>query len=279
MSFSYYMKTLLTLALIFALYKIILRVHLNQKQLKRYDPYEVLEVDSSASVREIKKAYRQLVLLYHPDKCKTTECATKFIQISNAHECLTDDTKREICAKFGNPEGSHSTKVSLALPSALKDKENNVLILVSFFLILLIFVPIIAMIIHGQLSQNNEFGFHNENGGFFVTFINEQMTVKGIPEILAHSYEFRSGLQNTSQEQNQLISEMFQKKLPEDCKKSIKRHPNFNKAYILLQAYLNGIKVSHVLEDQLNFVLQVTAQNIQGIINLIPGYSQNREAQ
>jgi len=58
---------------------------------------------------------------------------------------LTDDAKREICTKFGNPEGSHRTKVSLALPSALRNKENNVVILVLFFLILLIFVPAIVM--------------------------------------------------------------------------------------------------------------------------------------
>ena len=33
-----------------------------------WDPYHILEIDRSASAAEIKQAYRELALKYHPDK-------------------------------------------------------------------------------------------------------------------------------------------------------------------------------------------------------------------
>jgi translocation protein SEC63 len=35
---------------------------------KPFDPFEILEVTTSATDREIKKAYRTLSLKFHPDK-------------------------------------------------------------------------------------------------------------------------------------------------------------------------------------------------------------------
>lgn len=50
-----------------------------------------------ASKSEIKKAFRRLSKLYHPDKNKGDEDAgDKFKKINRAYEVLTDDHKREI---------------------------------------------------------------------------------------------------------------------------------------------------------------------------------------
>lgn len=43
-------------------------VRTSVKDMKPFDPFEILGVDSSATDKEIKKAYRQLSLKYHPDK-------------------------------------------------------------------------------------------------------------------------------------------------------------------------------------------------------------------
>jgi translocation protein SEC63 len=49
-------------------------------------------VDPDAPIEKIKKAYRKLALLYHPDRNPDNpEASAKFIIISKAYECLTDE--------------------------------------------------------------------------------------------------------------------------------------------------------------------------------------------
>jgi curved DNA-binding protein CbpA len=63
-------------------------------QLKDY--YKILELEPSATIPEIKKAYRRLAQQYHPDKNSTEEyAATYFTEIKEAYEVLTDPSKKE----------------------------------------------------------------------------------------------------------------------------------------------------------------------------------------
>ena len=38
-----------------------------------FDPYEILGIPLGASVQQVKKAYKQLSLIYHPDKATGNE--------------------------------------------------------------------------------------------------------------------------------------------------------------------------------------------------------------
>lgn len=65
--------------------------------------YEVLNVETSASQQEIRKAYYKLALKYHPDRIPSTsdenskkEIETKFKVIGFAYEVLSNPDKREI---------------------------------------------------------------------------------------------------------------------------------------------------------------------------------------
>jgi molecular chaperone DnaJ len=66
------------------------------------DYYEILSVAKQASADEIKKAYRKLARVYHPDVSKEPESEAKFKEINEAYEVLSDEQKRTTYDRFGH---------------------------------------------------------------------------------------------------------------------------------------------------------------------------------
>lgn len=58
------------------------------------DPYVVLGVEKSASLTDIKKAFRKLAKKYHPDQSKEPKAKEKFAEANSAYEILGDEKKR-----------------------------------------------------------------------------------------------------------------------------------------------------------------------------------------
>lgn len=70
------------------------------------DLYEILGVSKSANDNEIKAAYRKKALESHPDKHKGEKDAeTKFKEINQAYEVLSDKQKRQQYDAFGSTGG------------------------------------------------------------------------------------------------------------------------------------------------------------------------------
>jgi len=79
------------------------------------DYYKILEVDEKASQDEIKKAYRKLSLLHHPDKNQgNPDAEAKFKQINEAYQVIGDETERKKYDMsknnpFGGLNGNHQS--------------------------------------------------------------------------------------------------------------------------------------------------------------------------
>ena len=73
------------------------------------DYYEILGVKRDAGDSEIKSAYRKLARKYHPDVNKTKEAESKFKDINEAYEVLSDKAKRQRYDSLGaNWQGGQS---------------------------------------------------------------------------------------------------------------------------------------------------------------------------
>ena len=115
----------------------------NAKPLTSYDPFQVLGLTSSATPAEIKRAYRSLSLRWHPDKNvdNAEEANRQFIAITKAYASLTSETARENIERYGNPDGPQAMSVSIGLPSFLTKRENEMRVLLLYFLIFLVLPP------------------------------------------------------------------------------------------------------------------------------------------
>lgn len=67
------------------------------------DYYKILGVSRSASASELKKAYHQLALKYHPDKNPTNreQAERRFKEVSEAYDVLSDEKKKKIYDTYG----------------------------------------------------------------------------------------------------------------------------------------------------------------------------------
>lgn len=74
---------------------------------KKFNPYEVLNVDKNADLEQIKEAYRANAIKYHPKSDTSVEAQRKFQDIARAYNELlhevserrTDDMGEDVSTK------------------------------------------------------------------------------------------------------------------------------------------------------------------------------------
>lgn len=89
-------------------------------KLKNY--YALLEILPQASTDEIKKAYRKLAKIWHPDKNNSSQASNQFQAIHEAYQTLQCPGKRKIYhlkfwKVFGNPTSQKVAKKQAGIDS------------------------------------------------------------------------------------------------------------------------------------------------------------------
>lgn len=222
------------------------------KNLKSFDPYEILEIDASANEKDVKKAYKVLAKKYHPDFNQgDPEASSKFIIINQAYRCLTDPEVMEKCKQFGNPDGAQTYQVAIALPSALLSKKNRPLVLAMFFLVVIVFLPIGVWIWYSENEKLDDFGVNKQSMLQAAGFMrNENIRVQDVMEMVCASVEFMQIRQCKLGQSNALRKIQDAELMPLVSKD---KNP-YLKVLYLIHAYLGRVPIPAELQDDLKLV-------------------------
>lgn len=109
-------------------------------EMVNFDPFEILGIPPEASQADIKKAYRKLSVVWHPDK--ETGDEKIFMKLTKAYKALTDEEAKENWLIYGNPDGPGAMSFGIALPSWIVEKENSVWVLGLYALVFMVALPI-----------------------------------------------------------------------------------------------------------------------------------------
>jgi len=125
----------------------------------KFDPFEILQIeDREANVSFIKKQYRRLSLIYHPDKNigpKAVAAGEMFQKIAKAYEALTDETSKKNWEKYGNPDGKQALEVAIGLPKWLLKYPK--LVMVMYLLSIVVAIP---YVVYAWYSNSQKYGGH-----------------------------------------------------------------------------------------------------------------------
>ena len=102
-------------------------------EMANFDPYEILGVSYDSSAKEIKKKYREMSLIYHPDKPTGNE--KLFMKLTKAYDALTDETAKYNWEHYGNPDGPQAMQFGIGLPAWIVEEKNSFWVLGVYALI------------------------------------------------------------------------------------------------------------------------------------------------
>lgn len=117
----------LTLLILWALFlALVVYAQAVAKEKRPFDPFAILQLEPGATAKDVKRAYRQLSLRYHPDKNPDPAANKYFAEfITKAYKALSDPIGKKNYEEHGHPDGHQSITMGIGLPQWLFDGDSR----------------------------------------------------------------------------------------------------------------------------------------------------------
>jgi len=241
---------------------------LQGEELYSFNPYRILGIEEGTEGSDIKKAYRRLSLEYHPDKNQgNPNAADMFVKIAKAYEVLTDPATRENYEKYGNPDGFQGASMTIGLPSWLTKEDNQLAILVCYFLVIIIVIPVVVGLWWRNSSKFLEDGVMQNTAYRFYRQVQENTATKYIPGVLASAVEFCEGAacKNTQADD---LARLHNRVKANFVKNQGDQNNDIMKVKTLLYAHLLREPVPASMVEDMMFVLERAHHLLNGLLNI-----------
>ncbi|WAR09208.1 SEC63-like protein [Mya arenaria] len=242
---------------------------------QEYDPFQILQIDRGASMREIKKAYRKLSLEFHPDKYKGDE--KMFMRVAKAYAALTDEESRKNWEEHGNPDGPGVTTFGIALPKWIVDDKNSMWVLLVYIVLFMVIMPAcVGVWWYRSIKFSKDQVLLNTTRLYLYFFSkNPQMILKKVIMVLGASFEFDKANNSEIMERPSDNEEIpiLMKQLPNLDEKNKERPLCFGysvKARALLHAHFARMELPpQTLKIDQMYVLKKCPALINEMINIL----------
>lgn len=244
-------------------------------EMANFDPFEILGVSPGSPQSDIKKAYRKLSLILHPDKETGNEKA--FMKLTKAYQALTDDEARKNWEKYGSPDGPGTMSFGIALPSWIVEKENSVWVLGLYSLVFMFALPTaVGMWWYKSSHYTGDQVLLATTEMYYAYFIKiPYMSLKRVIMILAASFEFYKRLNAEIIERHTDSEEVYSliRQLP-DLREKNKQVPlcfSYSiKARALLHAHFSRIPLNpETLDKDRQYIVKKCPYLIQEMVTSV----------
>ncbi|KAG2216131.1 hypothetical protein INT45_005643 [Circinella minor] len=279
-------KFLFLIAGWFAVALLAYQVSFASEPVQQWDPYEILGISEGATMPEIKKIYKKLSLVYHPDKAQAgseRESEERFIQISKAYQVLTDDAIRENYEKYGHPDGKQSYSVGVALPKKLVEGGNSKFVLLIYACIFGLGLPYYIARWWYNSRRHTKDRILNGSMRVFVKELKENADFKALIRILSGAHEFaenaatRPGEEKLLKSVDGAIAQELENRFGEKYETGDENTPAYRrKATSLLYAYFlrqdftskNSSSAAKALLQDQGFIIEKSIHLLQGLLQI-----------
>ncbi|KAL6127655.1 hypothetical protein ACLB2K_071018 [Fragaria x ananassa] len=255
-----------------------------------FDPFQILGLEPRAPESEIKKAYRKLSVVYHPDKNPDPDANKYFVEkIVKAYQALTDPVSRQNYETYGHPDGRQGFEMGIALPKFLLESQKNGGILLLGIVGVCILLPLVIAVVYLSKSAKytGNYVMHQTLSTYYY-FMKPSLAPSKVMDVFIKAAEYTEiPIRRTDNEPLQKLFMLVRSELNLDLKnikqeqaKFWKQHPALVKTELLIQAQLTRepASLSPSLQGDFKHVLELAPRLLEELMKmaLVPRNAQGQ---